>query len=125
MDHAPFRLVDVADLEPEWLVPPSSELLKATGARLGIPQESLHHAVVVVLPQCGLTNAYMHWITTVPNQGVGVMLMHPGAFVDAFGDGAIKRSIEHLTRTGQPSTAYVHRVFGKSPGSGQTGQGRQ
>ena len=89
MFHAPFRVVDVADLPPEWLAMPSEEECKANALRLGIPRSSMLHHVCVVLPQCSLTNEYMQWTAATRGRGVGVMLTHPGTFAETFGESAL------------------------------------
>ena len=125
MYHAAFRVVDGADLPPEWLVEPPEELCRTTALRLGIPRSSLLHSVCVVLPQCSLATEYMQWTAGVRGGGVGVMLTHPGAFADSFGEASIHRCIEHLVRTRQPSTDFVQRFFGLTPADRNAGRGRR
>ena len=115
MYHAPFRLVQTAELPDAWREPVSQEELRARARELAIPFEQIMSHVCITMPQCSLSMEYLRWSQSQDSSStVGIMLVNPQTFVDMFGEESVQRFLVALVAAGAPPVQFLHRVFGRN-----------
>ena len=122
-----FFRVHTEDLPPEYACAIFPDLLTAVAMELGVSNDEVASAVVVLLPDCAGAQAYVSWLdnelridgacsgVALCSNGrpwdVGMSVLRPQLFVDRFGEDAIQEWIDDFKVCRRPSLKFVQRIF--------------
>ena len=105
--QAPFRLVGVADVPPEWRAQPSSEYIREAAVKLGKPASELEAHVGREIPDFPLFHSWAAWVAKQDStDSVGFCITSR----DQWKPGELRASFTALLTTGRPLLRWV-RMF--------------